>query len=75
MRFDIYNLLISNKGYLIPILSFALLGLIISLVVKGLKEIYSGASTIVKFLMIACSILLLIVIVVSLIAIYVFLLE
>lgn len=75
MRLDIYNFLIDNKDSLIPAISFVLLGLIISLVVTGLKEIYGGASTIGKFLMILSGIILLIVIIVSLIAIYVFLLE
>lgn len=75
MRLDIYKFLISNKNSLIPAISFLLLGLIITLVMIGLKEIYSRASTTEKLLMIACGIILLIVIIVSLIAIYVFLLE
>ncbi len=75
MRLDIYNFLISNKDCLIPAISFALLGLIISLVMLGLKEIYSRASAVVKFLMITCGIIVLIIIIISIITIYVFLLE
>lgn len=58
MRLNIYNFLISNKGCLIIAISFAWLGLIICLIMLGLKEIYSRASAVVRFLMIACGIII-----------------
>lgn len=74
-EFDFLSYLISNKDKLIPLASLLALGLIIKLVISGLKEIYRGASTIVKLIMILIGIVILIIIVISLIAIYVFLLE
>ncbi|MDE5670247.1 MAG: hypothetical protein K2I14_02115, partial [Eubacterium sp.] len=75
MRLDVFTILAENKDNLIPLLSFSLLSVIFGLIVRGLKEIYSRASAVVKFLMIVVGILFLIIIVLSLMAVYVFLLE
>ena len=75
MQYDIVDFLTRHKDFLIPAVACVLLGIIVSLIVLAIKVIFDRASAKDKLIMISIGIVLLLVVVVSLIAIYVFFRE